>query len=627
MRNSEIYKGRISSNRRGFAFVLSDDSSPDTFIPEREAKKVLHGDFVLFKKIKRGTRDRWFGKIIRVLEPGKTKILGRVVRNYGIYGFEPIQNSIGNFFSVEIPKDIKLSSDKIIECEVVRDQYGFLLHPFIFSSVLQAKPGRTIFAETAIRNHELPVQFPDNVKMEADLLSEKIDPSVISKRRDMRDMPFVTIDGQDAKDYDDAIFVEKKPDYFNLYVAIADVAEFVKPFSALDEEARNRGTSVYFSTFVLPMLPEKLSNNICSLKPDVDRLVVVVHCKIDYEGKSIYQEFFEAVICSKGRLNYRQVQDYYNTGKYQVPSEIANSLKAQKVLFDILYKARKERGALNIDGFEPRYSYDNSGRLISVDHEERNISQGVIEECMIFANVAIANFVKETDLQMIYRHHPEPESDKLFHLKEEAEKLNLQTNMDDNSISKLCNMILENTSKNEKKHYYSLIIKRAQSLAFYSASRSNHFGLALNSYTHFTSPIRRYCDLMVHRVLKAKIHGKASEEEPDLDSLCSMISRYERRAEMATRDELLSLKCEFMSNKIGEEFDGIVSAITDEGITVQIFSHSIEGFIPRSVGTKRRNSSRPNINHGSILKVVLQDVDVRINKIFFKLKKGGRDGR
>ena len=163
----------------------------------------------MFKKIKRGTRDRWFGKIIRVLEPGKTKILGRVVRNYGIYGFEPIQNSIGNFFSVEIPKDIKLSSDKIIECEVVRDQYGFLLHPFIFSSVLQAKPGRTIFAETAIRNHELPVQFPDNVKMEADLISEKIDPSVISKRRDMRDMPFVTIDGQDAKDYDDAIFVEK----------------------------------------------------------------------------------------------------------------------------------------------------------------------------------------------------------------------------------------------------------------------------------------------------------------------------------------------------------------------------------------------------------------------------------
>ena len=199
--------------------------------------------------------------------------------------------------------------------------------------------------------------------------------------------------------------------------------------------------------------------------------------------------------------------------------------------------------------------------------------------------------------------------------------------MDENSISKLCNMILEKTSKNEKKHYYSLIIKRAQSLAFYSALRSKHFGLALNSYTHFTSPIRRYCDVMVHRVLKAKIHGKAIEEEPDLDSLCSMISRYERRAEMATRDELHSLKCEFMSNKIGEEFEGIVSAITDEGITVQIFSHSLEGFIPRSVGTKRRNSSRSNINLGSILKVVLQDVDVRINKIFFKLKKGGRDGR
>ena len=627
MRNFQTHKGRISSNRRGFAFVLSEDSTPDTFIPEREAKKVLHGDLVLFRKIKRGTRDRWFGKIIRVLEPGKTKILGRVSRNYGIHVFEPIQNSIVNFFSVKIPEDISLNPDKIIECEVMRDQYGFLRHPFIFSSVLQANSGRTIYAETAIRNHELPVQFPENVKMEADSLSEKIDPRVIAERRDMRDLPFVTIDGQDAKDYDDAIFVEKKTNYFNLYVAIADVAEFVKPFSAIDEEARNRGTSVYFSTFVLPMLPEKLSNNICSLKPNVDRLVIVVHCKIDYEGRPIYKEFCEAVICSKGRLNYQQVQDYYNTGKYLVSSEIANSLKSQKKLFDILYKARKERGALNIDSFESRYHYDDSGKLISVGHEERIASQGVIEECMIYANVAIASFLKETDIQMIYRHHPDPESGKLLHLKEEAEKLNLQNNMNDSSISKLCNMILENTAKNKKKHYYSLIIKRAQSLAFYSALQSKHFGLALNSYTHFTSPIRRYCDLMVHRALKAKIHGKSIEKESNLDSLCSMISRYERRAEMATRDELLCLKCEFMSNKIGEEFEGVVSAITDEGITIQVFSHSIEGFIPRSAGAKRRNYSPSNINLGSTLKVILHDADMKINKIFFKLQKVGRDGR
>ena len=207
MRNSQICQGRISSNRRGFAFILSENGNPDTFIPEREAKKVLHGDLVLFKRIKRKTRDKWFGKIIRVLEPGKTKILGRIVCDYGTFLFEPIQNTIGSFFSIKIPRDIKLGQDEIVECNVVRDQHGFIRLPFIFSSVLQVNPGRTIFVETAIRNHELPVLWSDDIKREVNLLTEKIDAKLIAKRKDMRDMPFVTIDGQDAKDFDDAVLV------------------------------------------------------------------------------------------------------------------------------------------------------------------------------------------------------------------------------------------------------------------------------------------------------------------------------------------------------------------------------------------------------------------------------------
>ena len=627
MKNFQICKGRISSNRRGFAFVLSEDRNPDTFIPEREAKKVVHGDLVLFKRIKRGTRDKWFGKIIRVLEPGKTKILGRVVHDYGTDVFEPIQNSIGNFFSIKIPQDIKLSPNDIVECDVTRDQDGFLRLPLTFSSVLQVKSGRTKFVELAIRNHELPVEWSDDIKREADLLDETIDPKVISKRRDMRGRPFVTIDGQDAKDYDDAILVEKKSDYFNLYVAIADVAEFVRPFSAMDEEAKARGTSVYFSNSVLPMLPEKLSNNLCSLKPEVDRLVIVVHCKIDNEGRSIAQDFYEAVICSKVRLNYDEVQNYYDTQKYPLSKEIADNLNNQKDLYHILCRVRKEREALNIDNFEPRYNYDGSGKLISVKHGERNISQGVVEECMIYANVAVANFLKEAKSHMIYRHHPEPEPDKLMNLREEAAKFNFKNNIYADDISRLCNMILERTLKSEKKYYYSLIVKRAQSLAFYSASESSHFGLALDSYTHFTSPIRRYCDLMVHRLLKDKIEGKSMEGESDLESLCSLISRCERRAESATREELHCLKCEFMSTKIGEEFEGIVSNITDEGFFVQVFSHMVEGFVSRPAVAKRRVNSRSNISLGSNLKLVLCEVDVKINRIFFQLKKGRASGR
>ncbi len=627
MKNYQLCKGRISSNRKGFAFVLSEGSEPDTFIPEKEARKVLHGDFVLFKRMQRRTRDRWFGKVIRVLEPGKTKILGRLVHNYGVHVFEPIQNSIGNFFSIKIPQDLKLSPDEIIECDVARDEYGLLQLPLIFSSVLQVKPGRTIFLETAISNHELPVQWPDEIGPETELLSEKIDQKTIANRKDMRDLPFVTIDGLDAKDYDDAVFVERKRDYFNLYVAIADVAEFVKPFSAIDNEARNRGTSVYFSNYVLPMLPEKLSNNICSLKPENDRLVMVVHCKIDCEGKLIQQDFHEAVICSKSRLNYQQVQDYYDSGEYPLAHEIANNLKSQKDLFEILSKARKERGALEIDNFETRYFYNDVGKIISLKYEERNVSQRVIEECMIYANVAVANFLKDTKSQTIYRHHPAPESDKVISLKEEATKLNFRYNESDSSISRLCNLILETTSKTEKKYYYSLIVKRAQSLAFYSASESKHFGLALDAYTHFTSPIRRYCDLMVHRELKAKIHGKSTEKEPGLDTLCSMISRYERRAESATKDELLCLKCEFMSNKLGEEFEGIVSSIMDEGFVVQIFSHMVEGFVLQPSTVRRRNNSRSSVTLGSTLKLVLHEVDLKINKIFFKLKKSRQNGR
>ena len=627
MRNFQICQGRISSNRRGFAFILSENGSPDTFIPEREAKKVLHGDLVLFKRIKRKTRDKWFGNIIRVLEPGKTKILGRIVCDYGTFLFEPIQSTIGSFFSIKLPRDIKLGQDEIVECDVVRDQHGFLRLPFIFSSVLQVKPGRTIFIETAIRNHELPVLWSDDIKREVDLLTEKIDAKLIAKRRDMRDMPFVTIDGQDAKDFDDAVLVEKKPDYFNLYVAIADVAEFVRPFSAMDEEARTRGTSVYFSNCVLPMLPDKLSNNICSLKPEVDRLVIVAHCKIDYEGRPLSQEFYEAVICSKSRLKYDEVQGYYDNEIYPKPKEIADNLKSQKDLFYILHKSRKERGALNIDNFETRYDYDDSGKLISVKQGERNVSQGVIEECMIYVNVAVANFLRKTKSPMIFRHHPEPEPDKLIDLKEVAAELNLQTNLKNNSISNICNMILDKTLKNEKKHYYSLIIKRAQSLAFYSATESNHFGLALESYTHFTSPIRRYCDLMVHRSLKAKINGESIDNDFHLESLCSDISRYERRAESATREELHSLKCEFMSTKIGEEFEGIVSGITDEGFVVQVFSHMVEGFVSRPFIAKRSTKTRSNIVLGSKLKLVLCEVDLKIKRIFFQLKKGRVNGR
>ncbi len=620
MKNNELYEGRISSNRRGFAFVLGEGRAPDIFVPEREAAKVLHGDLVLIKKIRRRRGDRYFGKILKVIEPGKTKILGRVNFRAGINVFEPIQISIGNFFSVEIPIETTIASSDVLECLIQRDSDGFIKPLLLFSSIIEPQENRRIFVEIAIRNHELPDVWPKEVLQEASSLSDIIDPKIISKRNDMRSLPFVTIDGQDAKDYDDAIFVDKQSDYFDLYVAIADVAEFVKPNSLMDDEARNRGTSVYFSDFVIPMLPENLSNNLCSLKPNVDRLVIVVHSRLDFEGKLIYQEFCEAVIRSHSRLSYDEVQDYYNGNSRKFSAKVAQNLGCQKQLYRILHNLRRKRAALEIDNIELKYQYDHEGKLISIDQTERNESQGVVEECMIYANVAVASFLKKARQNTIYRHHPEPEPEKILNLAQEAAQLNVKSEVYNGNRWLLCNMILDKTDNTDKRHYYSLIVKRSQSLAFYSTAKTTHFGLALESYTHFTSPIRRYCDLMVHRALKAEIRGTKLKNEAGLDLLCSTISRFERRAEFASKDELQYLKCELMSSKLGEEFDGFVTNLSDESVVVQLFSYMIEGFVLGHKKGKNKRINRSGLKLGSPVRLVLSEVDLKVSKIYFKLK-------
>ena len=619
-KDTQLREGRISANRRGFAFLLSEGREPDIFVPEREARKVLHGDLVLLKRIRRKKKDKYFGKIIKVIEPGKRKILGRVSKNGGINIFEPIQDIITNYFSVRIPEHLNFTTSSIIECEIQRDSDGFLINSLKFLSILQEKANRTNFVDLTIRNYELPDSWSEDVIQETKLFKETISPEVISTRKDMRAYPFVTIDGEDARDYDDAIFVEKNDGYFDLYVAIADVAEFVKPNTRIDEEAMYRGTSVYFSSFVLPMLPETLSNNLCSLKPNVDRLVIIVHCKLDLDGNLVSKEFYEGVICSKARLTYEQVQRFYDSNESSLSVQTLDNLRFQRKLYKLLLEKRKARFALAIDNVEANYTFNDSGGLSSINHQEKKESQGVVEECMICADIAVATFLKKEKQTAIFRHHPEPESDKLLQLNQEALKLSFREDAFAGNARKLCNMILEKTYDSEKRHYYSLMVKRTQSLAFYSASESNHFGLSLDSYTHFTSPIRRYCDLIVHRILKARISGDKLGNESWLAPICSMISRSERRAEEATREEMQYLKAEFLSTKIGEEFEGFVTNLTDDGIVVQVFSHMVEGFVLRSKKQKSKYMSSSHLETGTYLRLVLTEVDMRMRKIFFKLK-------
>ena len=459
-----------------------------------------------------------------------------------------------------------------------------------------------------------------------------------SRRQDLRELPLVTIDGQDARDFDDAVCARRTPKGFVLYVAISDVSHYAQPGTAIDREAFKRGTSVYFPDRVIPMLPEKLSNVICSLKPKVDRLALVCELSIADDGKVRQTKFYEAVIRSHARLVYEDV-DHWLSGHADSQLEknmgVAESLKCLHALYHCLRKRSVARGALAIDTVEPRFKYDGHGKIDSIQATRRLDAHRLIEECMITANVAAAGFLTRRRCAALYRVHDVPDEDKVQDLGQFLHALGISFPKDKQPSPKVFARVLRLAATRSDKRLIDSVLLRSMKLAVYSEENAGHFGLALPTYTHFTSPIRRYPDLVVHRAIKAALSGvesKARVEErmTELAGHCSMV---ERRADEATRDAITWLKCEFMRDKIGENFSGVISGVAEFGLFVELDLIFVEGLVHVTMLPPDYyhydaihheligRASGSSFRIGQQLEVILQRVDLDERKIDFALAR------
>ncbi len=637
----DLIAGRVLSHRDGFAFVRPDRGGDDIYLAEREARRTLHGDKVLVRIAGADQRGRPYGNLVEVLERANTVIVGRYFHDRGIGVVVPDNKHINQ--DVLIPEGASAGAqDGQIVVATIERQPDQRSQPIgRVSEVLgeHMAPGMEI--EIAIRSYGLPAEWPDAALAEAAAIPAQVQEADHAGRRDLRDLPLVTIDGADARDFDDAVFARRTPKGFVLYVAIADVSHYVQPGSALDLEALRRGTSVYFPDRVIPMLPEKLSNGICSLNPGVERLAMVCEMALEDDGEVRRAQFYPAVFCSHARLIYENVEDWYR-GDRQQPladdQQVANSVVCLYELYEVLRTRREARGALDIDTVEPRFIYGANGKIESVESRSRVDAHRLIEECMIAANVAAAKFLQKRKQPGMYRVHEPPAGEKIEALGQFLRELGMPFTLASEPEPGDFAAILAAARTRVDKRLIDTVVLRSLKLAVYSEENNGHFGLALSAYAHFTSPIRRYPDLTVHRAIKAALLGEPVEEDGNLRmaELASQCSMTERRADEATRDAVSWLKCEFMQDKVGERFDGIVSGVAEFGVFVELEQIFVEGLVhvtelpgdyyqydPARHALRGRASGR-EFSIGQAVEVLVTRVNLDERKIDFKLLDGGR---
>ncbi|MEQ8231415.1 MAG: ribonuclease R [Gammaproteobacteria bacterium] len=578
----ELIPGRVLAHRDGYAFVRPEAGGDDIYLAPREARRTLHGDRVLVRIAGFDRRERPYGNLIEVLERAHEQVVGRYFSDRN-FGFVVPDNRHLNQDVLIPPGAAGAARDGQIVVAAIEQQPDRHSQPVGRVTEILGEhmaPGMEI--EIAVRSYNLPCEWPDAVAAAAAAVPETPTAAEIARRRDLRALPLVTIDGADARDFDDAVFARRTAKGFTLTVAIADVAHYVTPGSALDEEALRRGTSVYFPDRVIPMLPEALSNGICSLVPDAERLALVCEMNIGLDGEVRRARFYEAVIRSHARLIYTDVQRWHEGEMATlrgVDAEVARSLRALYELYAVLRDAREQRGALDIDSVEPRFHYDELGKIASVEATRRVDAHRLIEECMIAANVAAARHLIRHRRAALYRVHDMPDDDRVEDLGRFLRELGLRFRhgaaVDARDFAAVLGAARERTDR----RLIETVVLRSLKLAVYSAQNTGHFGLSLDAYTHFTSPIRRYPDLVVHRALKARLgSGEALADNgmPELAEHCSMC---ERRADEATRDAVAWLKCEFMLDKVGEVFPGIVSGVAEFGVFVELDDIFVEGLV------------------------------------------------
>ncbi|CUH93249.1 ribonuclease R [Herbinix luporum] len=582
-----IKTGIFSATQRGFGFVILEGEAEDIFIPENATKGAVHGDKVRIMLSNERTGRRQEGIVLQILERGIKEIVGtfQASKNFGFV--IPDNQKFGH--DIFIPKeDTKgaVTGHKVVVSltsygDEKRSPEGKVVE--IIGHVND--PGVDIMS--VIKAYDLPVEFPKDVFRILDYVPDEVDPKEIGKRRDLRDIQTVTIDGEDAKDLDDAISLTKEGDIYHLGVHIADVTHYVKEGSALDKEALKRGTSVYLVDRVIPMLPHKLSNGICSLNPGVDRLALSCFMDIDQNGNVISHEIVETVIRSDKRMTYTDVskiiedKDEELIKKYQ---DFVPMFMQMLELSEILKMRRHKRGAINFDFPESKIIVDYNGKPIEIRAYERNKATKIIEEFMLIANETIAENFFWQELPFLYRTHDKPDDEKIKALSIFIHNFGYSIKMGNEDIHpKELQKLLNKIEDTPEEALISRLTLRSMKQAKYTVANTGHFGLSAKYYCHFTSPIRRYPDLQIHRIIKENINGKLNEDrknhyEKILFEVADHSSKTERRAEEAEREVEKMKKVEYMMDHIGETFEGVISGVTSWGIYVEL-PNTVEGMV------------------------------------------------
>jgi ribonuclease R len=633
---ADLIKGRVEGHPDGFGFLRRDDGEPDIFLGPKEMRELLHGDRVIVRIAGQDRRGRPEGKLVEVLERANSRVVGRVINEHGVMIVVPENRRLAQDILVAPGGRKKPEAGQIVTVELVEQPTKFAQPIGRIVEVLgnYADPGMEI--EIALRKHDLPYEFSSEAKAQTRKLPDVVRKKDWAGREDLTKLPLVTIDGETAKDFDDAVYCERQGKGYRLIVAIADVSHYVDAASALDKDAFDRGNSVYFPRRVIPMLPEKLSNGLCSLNPQVERLAMVADMNISATGDIKNYRFYPAVIWSHARLTYTKVAAALYDKDPAVRAELAAllpHLEQLDQLFRVLLKARAKRGAIDFETTETRMIFDDNGKIAQIVPEVRNDAHRLIEECMLAANVSASDFLAGREHPALYRIHDSPSEDKLAKLREFLKEFGLGLGGGDEPRASDFAKLLEQVKDRPDAQLLQTVMLRSLRQAMYSPDNVGHFGLAYESYTHFTSPIRRYPDLLIHRGIKAALAG--DQYRPgDWEQIGLHCSMTERRADEATRDVVAFLKCFFMQDRVGEEFVGSVSAVVPFGLFIALDDIFIEGLLHISdLGTdyfhydETRHAlmgerTAKQFRLSDRVKVQLVRVDMATNKIDFRLIEG-----
>jgi ribonuclease R len=581
----DLIVGRVIGHPDGFGFLKPDDGGDDLYLSFKEMRCVLHDDRAVVRVTGMDRRNRLEGAVVEVLERNTQTVVGKLYQESGVGFVVPD--------SKRLSKDIVIPSSEIGEAEQgqmvvaqIIDQPTKRTPPIgRIVEILGDHMGPGMETDIAMRAHNIRNAWPEEVERQVDGYVAQVAEADKAQRIDLRELPLVTIDGADSRDFDDAVYCEPKPKGWRLLVCIADVSHYVEPDSALDQEARARGNSVYFPDRVIPMLPEVLSNGLCSINPDVDRLCMTCELYIDKQGAVKRSKFYPAVMRSHARLIYDDVAallegDAKLRKKYK---KLQPHLQHLHQLFKVLQSQRTQRGAIDFDTTETRIEFNDQQRVERIVPVQRNDAHRLIEECMLAANVAAAKLLLRKKQPALYRIHEGPAEEKLTDLREFLGELGLSLSGGKKPQASDYAQLMERIKGRPDHHLIQTVLLRSLSQAVYSSDNVGHFGLSYKAYTHFTSPIRRYPDLIVHRALKHIIEGGQADEfdynKAQLQGLGEHCSSTERKADEATRDALDWLKCEYMQDKVGETFSGIITSVNSFGVFVELDNIYVDGLV------------------------------------------------